>query len=127
VDEVQGSMLVMEGHTTIGQVHDDGAVQNELDFAEAGEGDLGDEQMDAVTEGSTDPTSKDKANTADAGKNANSSKARKRTKTGCLSKLTNENIGSPSRLICDSMSQAKDQVRGRTTNVQQLCQVQTQL
>ena len=92
-------MLVMEGQTMTGQVHDDGAVQNELDFAEAGEGDLGDEHMDAVTEGSTDLTSKDKANTVDASKNANSSKARKRTKTGCLSKSMNEKIGSPPRLI----------------------------
>lgn len=77
-------MSVMDGQMIMGQAQGASVAQDELDVTEAEERDLGEEQMDAATEGITDPASKDKSNTADPGKN---SKARKRTKTGCLSKL----------------------------------------
>ena len=120
-------MSVMEGDTTVGQVQGTGGVQEELAFADAGGRDTGDEQMDATPKGTTEPASKDNPSTAETGKNSNSLKARKRTKTGCLSKSHVQHLGSPSRLISNSMPQAKDKVWGRTANVQQLCQVQAQL
>jgi hypothetical protein len=80
-------MSGMEGQAIMGLAQGASVVQDELAFTEAEERDLGEEQMDAATEGITDPASKDKSNTADPGKTSNPLKARKRTKTGCLSKL----------------------------------------
>lgn len=71
----------------MGLVQGANVVRDELPLTEGEERDLGEEQMDAAKEGTTDPASKDNSNTADAGKTSTSLKARKRTKTGCLSKL----------------------------------------
>ena len=99
MDEVLGFIFVMEGQPSVRQVQGAGAVKDEMVLVEAEEGDLGDEQTDAAGHGTTDPKSKDISNTADAGKTLNASKARKRTKTGCLSELEEHDTGSLSRLI----------------------------
>ncbi len=87
VDEAEWISSVIEGQTTMGLTQEANAVKDDLAAIEAEEArDLGVEQMDTAPEGTTDPASKDKSNTAEAGKNSSSAKARKRTKTGCLSK-----------------------------------------
>ena len=99
MDEVQEVMSVIEGQSTVAHVQGVGTVKDEMGLGEVGDGDLGDEQLDPVGEGSKELNSKDKSNIADAGKNSNASKARKRTKTGCLSESEEDNSGSPSKLI----------------------------
>ena len=127
MDQSKGTMSVMDGRIVIGQVQATMEAQEESTFAEVADRDSGDEQMNVATEGSADGASKDKSNTAESGKTSGSTKARKRTKTGCLSKPHVSSTKSLTILIGDSMSQTKDKVRRRTTDLQQLCQVQTQL
>ena len=99
MEEAKRTISVMDGQILTGQAQGTSAAQKELTFADSGEGESGDEQMDAAPEGTAEADSKDKSNTADTGKSSGPSKPRKRTKTGCLSKSQRSEQGSPARLI----------------------------